>query len=157
MCEACLEKARLRAARYKVAFPERVKLSHKQDYERHRERYIERAAEWAAAHPARCREIGKAWSASNPERVRDSRVASKANARARALGVEGELDLTSRAQMIARWGDLCLACGAPEVTLDHVVPLVLGGSNDISNLQPLCIDCNRAKNRKTTDYRQIAA
>jgi len=31
------------------------------------------------------------------------------------------------------------------VTIDHLVPKSLGGSNDIENLVPCCAECNREK------------
>lgn len=43
----------------------------------------------------------------------------------------------------------CQSCGKPEklaqLSIDHIIPLALGGSNDISNLQTLCLSCNRHK------------
>ena len=41
----------------------------------------------------------------------------------------------------------CRICKASGVKLevDHIVPLSLGGSNDIDNLQALCVQCNRGK------------
>jgi hypothetical protein len=41
----------------------------------------------------------------------------------------------------------CRICRASGVKLevDHVVPLSLGGSNDMNNLQALCVPCNRGK------------
>jgi len=37
---------------------------------------------------------------------------------------------------------------------DHVVPIALGGSDGIDNLQPLCTLCNRRKKDKHIDYRE---
>src|SRR3990167_5246201 len=51
----------------------------------------------------------------------------------------------------------CLSCKKrePEIslTLDHIVPLMRGGLNTKSNIQPLCGKCNRSKFTKTIDYR----
>ena len=48
----------------------------------------------------------------------------------------------------------CLACGELlSLTLDHIVPLSVGGMNNLDNLQPLCASCNSSKGTKTMDYR----
>lgn len=52
-----------------------------------------------------------------------------------------------------QYGNKCLRCGKNEVTIDHVVPLSLGGSNSIDNLQPLCQSCNCSKQATIMDYR----
>jgi 5-methylcytosine-specific restriction endonuclease McrA len=54
-----------------------------------------------------------------------------------------------------RYGNKCLACGDTEAVLeaDHVVPLIKGGSDSISNIQPLCGSCNRMKFVNIFDYR----
>lgn len=46
----------------------------------------------------------------------------------------------------ARLGRKCLICRkAPAVTLDHVIPIRWGGTNDEVNFQPVCTPCNSRK------------
>lgn len=66
----------------------------------------------------------------------------------------------TRAEWLAlqeQHGRECLKCHRrePEIVLepDHVVPIALGGSKGIENIQPLCRGCNRRKYDKHVDYR----
>jgi 5-methylcytosine-specific restriction endonuclease McrA len=47
-----------------------------------------------------------------------------------------------RRAVFQRYGRQCWRCGRPAGTIDHVLPQVLGGSDDISNLRPACAHCN---------------
>jgi len=52
-------------------------------------------------------------------------------------------------------GQRCVKCGSVgRLTVDHVLPLSQGGTNDIHNLQPLCRSCNSLKGIQHIDYRQ---
>lgn len=46
----------------------------------------------------------------------------------------------------------CQSCGKTfletQLTIDHIIPLARGGSNDISNLHTLCLTCNQIKSDK---------
>ena len=54
-----------------------------------------------------------------------------------------------RRRVFARNGNRCVACGATErLTVDHIRPVARGGSDDLSNLQTLCSDCNSRKGTK---------
>ena len=54
-----------------------------------------------------------------------------------------------RHQVFQRDGYRCRECGATNkqarLHVDHIKPVAKGGTNDLSNLQTLCEDCNRAK------------
>lgn len=54
-----------------------------------------------------------------------------------------------RYEVLRRDNHACKYCGAaaPDATLtvDHVVPVALGGSDDPSNLVAACVDCNAGK------------
>lgn len=47
----------------------------------------------------------------------------------------------------------CQSCRKTEaeakLTVDHIVPLAKGGTNDISNFQTLCSSCNSSKSDRT--------
>ena len=63
-----------------------------------------------------------------------------------------------RSVVIGLAGGMCLACGSGEsLEVDHVVPIISGGSSELSNLQALCAKCNRNKWTRTIDYRELAA
>ena len=50
----------------------------------------------------------------------------------------------------------CVACGSTNrQSLDHIIPIDLGGSHGIGNLQTLCLSCNSSKgNRVMTVWRK---
>lgn len=50
----------------------------------------------------------------------------------------------------------CFACGSTErLTRDHIIPVTKGGTNDIANIQPLCLSCNARKGNRTSVIRLI--
>jgi 5-methylcytosine-specific restriction endonuclease McrA len=61
---------------------------------------------------------------------------------------------THKELIYKRDGYKCLACGKKKVlTIDHIIPLSLGGKNEIDNYQTLCRKCNMAKGNRIRDYR----
>jgi hypothetical protein len=97
----------------------------------------------------------KRWGKNFPEKL----LAKWQRRRARQLGAEGSYTADQWTRLKAFYGNVCLCCGVHEsvtkLTVDHVIPLAKGGSHYITNIQPLCMKCNAAKNTKDTDYRQV--
>ena len=76
-----------------------------------------------------------------------------------------------KGQVFIRDNNRCVKCGCvykkgfypgscfTNLVADHIIPIKLGGSEfDINNIQTLCIDCNREKNRidqsKIAEYKR---
>lgn len=56
------------------------------------------------------------------------------------------LDPALRTAVFARDGKVCAACrSVDDITIDHVQPVAKGGTDDLTNLQPLCRSCNSRK------------
>jgi 5-methylcytosine-specific restriction endonuclease McrA len=44
-----------------------------------------------------------------------------------------------------RNGWTCQCCGAPAAHVDHITPVLFGGTDDDRHLQALCAGCNLSK------------
>jgi 5-methylcytosine-specific restriction endonuclease McrA len=151
------EKVRAAGRRYKAAHPEKQHIWEKLNPEKHNQQ----TKDWQKAHPERTREINRVWAQANPEKVR----AKARIRRARKAGAGGFFT----PEQFKALGDCCLSCKRTGAELaavglmlvpDHVIPLSKGGSNDISNIQPLCHGiggCNNHKSAKHVDYRRLNA
>lgn len=74
--------------------------------------------------------------------------------RARQIANGGSFTNDEWIELCNKYNNICLSCKKPKpLTKDHVIPIVLGGSNNINNIQPLCQSCNSRKNNATIDYR----
>lgn len=58
----------------------------------------------------------------------------------------GRVSAPTRRMVFARDERTCVACGSRDrISIDHIIPLIHGGTNDLDNLQTLCIPCNSSK------------
>ena len=62
-------------------------------------------------------------------------------------------------QLMRRQNKTCVYCGhrrtAPSFDIDHIIPVVRGGSNEVSNLQVICKPCNQRKGLQTDEEFRI--
>lgn len=77
--------------------------------------------------------------------------------RARLRAVGGSYTAAEWKSLKQTYNYTCLRCGRREpdicLTVDHVIPITMGGRNSIDNIQPLCFSCNCAKGPRIADYR----
>lgn len=76
----------------------------------------------------------------------------KARRYAREKGAEGSHTLSEWDNLKKQFNNKCAICGEEKpLTIDHIIPLSKGGTDYISNIQPLCRNCNSKKSNKL-DY-----
>lgn len=75
----------------------------------------------------------------------------------RKCKADGSYTLEEWVDLKERCKNSCLSCSRTdtELTVDHIVPLSKGGSNYITNIQPLCKSCNSKKGTKTINFKNI--
>lgn len=110
----------------------------------------EQTKQWQRQNKERYDERRRAWRKENKAQV--NRFTQRRRALIRANG--GSYTYAEWDQLCMQHDQRCLCCDEQKpLTPDHIVPVTKGGSSDISNIQPLCMDCNRRKRDKTIDYR----
>jgi 5-methylcytosine-specific restriction endonuclease McrA len=111
---------------------------------------------WYQENKARLKPIRAKWFEENYETKRKpAMVQHQANRRARLRGAAGEHSLAEVWALYAKQKCLCAACKQSldgNFHRDHIVPLVAGGTNFISNIQLLCGDCNRIKGPRSNEW-----
>lgn len=77
---------------------------------------------------------------------------SSGRRRARKAGNGGSHTIDQRREKFTLLGDVCYYCGIPgKMTVDHLIPISRGGTDDIENIVPACLLCNARKNNKTAE------
>lgn len=151
--EKNLERQRAYERAYREANREKLRVYDREHYLRNRERHNELIRRAYRIDPERKTSRIRAYLKANP-----GVAAAKSNRRrAREHAAEGSHTVAEWQALKAHYDYTCLCCGRrePEVELtrDHIIALDNGGSDDISNIQPLCRSCNGAKGAQTVDYR----
>jgi hypothetical protein len=58
---------------------------------------------------------------------------------------------TTKKIVYTRDGGICQCCGSSSnLEYDHITPYSCGGGSDVSNIQLLCMSCNRSKSNSCT-------
>lgn len=143
------EKNRARQRRWNERNPEKIREYNakrdpqkaRESAKRHRELFGEKVKAAIAA-----------WRAKNKDQVKRLNQVHKHIRRAREKATGGSFTVADIKALHRTQNGRCATCPCTEnLEIDHVHPVVLGGSSDPSNLQLLCAPCNRSKGAKTMD------
>lgn len=135
---------------------------HKKNYAKKREYVIARVRAYAkenqekiratkgvyySKHSVEIRSKVKEYREKNKEKVRDWKAAGRKRDRI-AIGSHDYLQLKELRQKQKNKCSICKKPFGKKYHKDHIVPLFLGGTNYIENIQYLCALCNTQKNKK---------
>lgn len=159
------EPGRARARAWREANHERIKEYRESNADRisevktaylraHREQAMQWEKERQARNPHRVRQ----WREAHPESARLINQRASQRRRAKKSNAEGSHTEAEWRSLVSEFEERCVCCGEhfglERLTKDHIVPLALGGSDFIENIQPLCARCNSKKGKRhSTDYR----
>jgi 5-methylcytosine-specific restriction endonuclease McrA len=140
--------------KYKATKYKEIQEKDKKYKQKNIERLRAYGRKWMRENVEKARVATKKWISGNPEKISEYRQSR----RARKKKAGGTITAAEIRWLREFYNYTCLRCGRrePEVklTLDHVIPLVVGGKNTIDNAQLLCKSCNSSKGTKIIDYRQ---
>ena len=138
-----------RNKQYRVANKEKIAAQKKIAYFSKRDTHRAARKAYYRANAERFRLLYRADYDANPDKFK-ARAAAR---RARKLGAKGRYTREDVRRLYFQQGGKCanLACWKSirrKYHIDHIIPLILGGSNWPNNLQLLCPGCNQAKSAK---------
>lgn len=116
----------------------------KEYYKKHRIEKIRKSVEWGRNNKEKRKIAKDKWKAKNKEKT--NFLGRMYNWRKK--NAEGRITLEQSRWLYSRH-TLCLYCNKNKPnTIDHVVPLSKGGTNNLDNLLAVCVNCNSRKGDK---------
>lgn len=142
------------AANWRKRNPEKRKEIQKKYRNAHpkSEKDLQATRDWRTKNKQRIKKYNTYWSKKN----RDYRRFLNSRLRIKKMGIKPTLSFEEWLQLKIIFNYTCPACyrKEPEILLseDHIIPLSKGGSDHVSNIQPLCRGCNSHKRARIIVY-----
>ena len=141
---SCLVCDRKRRAEYRAKYPEKVAKGQHENYLKNREKRIAYVTQWIDSNRQKHNEYTSKTKKRYPEAVAAN--TRRRNARRKHNGI---FKITKK-ELRKLLSMPCFYCGSLErQTIDHVIPIVKGGTDSIGNLVTACKACNSQKRDMT--------
>lgn len=138
----CRDCERERNRTYRQRKPEKAREAGRHYRQANRQELAAKARRWREANP----DYNAEWFRRNPG------MRSKYWRAYEALRLNAPGDGATLSELISEHGPLCYLCGTAEaITVEHMIPLSRGGSNERENLRPACKSCNSSKRAMTVE------
>lgn len=155
-----------RQAEYRAANKKKIAECRAAHYAKNKQRILQKSAKNYAANRDRIAKYCEQYYAENRERIAEYQLKYRSanaekyaqnnrNRRARKRNAEGRHTAADVSRIFEGQRGLCanchtalFKCGKNKFHVDHIIPLVRGGSNWPDNLQCLCPACNNRKRAK---------
>lgn len=137
------EKRRAISEKYRLANTEKCR----QAVVRSQKLNPETKKKWAEENKEKTKKYKRDWYIRHPEQNKTIKAVNKSNRR----GANGKHTQKQIADLLVSQKYKCVVCSRgikDEFQRDHIIPVALGGDNNITNIQLLCPTCNRKKSAK---------
>lgn len=148
------EETRARVEKWRSENPDHLRAYRKKYYAANADGLREKRVNDYRARPEFWADAHRRWRRNNPETAK----ANSHRRRARKLAAPGHFTGRDIKEIRAAQRGRCAHCREKKkLTIDHIIALAKGGSNDRRNIQLLCFSCNCAKkDRDPIDFARAA-
>jgi 5-methylcytosine-specific restriction endonuclease McrA len=115
--------------------------------ELHKQIQIDSSRSYRENNPDKCKEMNRKWRENNPDKVKARNLRSKHRRRMK-LENQPDVDILVWRETLELFEYKCAYCLDWATSLDHIVPVDKGGTNDPGNCIPACTRCNSSKGSK---------
>lgn len=154
----------------------------RQNYRDNKEKYAEQAKKRQIEHreelstyikdyyqknKERIRAVNKEWEKKNKEKHREYQRVYQSARREKKRNLDNGYYYTPEQWKLVQdfFDHSCVYCGEKvELTIDHFIPVALGGKTELKNIVPACLSCNQSKSGKhpmewcdTTTYKYLSS
>ena len=141
--QANAEELRARSREYRLKNPEKVRAARLDWKRRNHSKNVESVLKYQRKYPEKHIQWTKEYRNRNKDKYRNySQIR-------RIREINNGVYLITDKDLMKLLNQACASCGSfDNPSIDHIIPISLGGTHSIGNLQTLCISCNSSKGNK---------